>query len=920
MNKLHYSALFISLTLLACGERNQDDSEGINNPIPFVNMGDMSIGDDEGRLNKAYWDWMRFHDPSTGKIPENIKELELEFARNMTGLKSGSYVWEQRGPVNIGGRTRALEIDVLNENIWIAGGVTGGIWRSIDAGDSWTKVTAQDQIHSVTCLVQDTRPGKENIWYAGTGEYYTVVSHATWESRFSGNGIMKSTDNGLTWEELASTQSNTPETIFDANGDMDYVWKLVVDKSNMTDDVVLAAVFNGIYRSDDGGDTWTEAHGFEIGGVADYSCDMLDLVATDDGVFYATYSSDGVGKGVYRSSDGLSWTSITPGSYPGEYGRMVMAVNPLDQDVVWFFGDTDGLYGNGHSVFRYHYLSGDGSGAGGVWEDRSSGLPSETCFISEISFDPAALNTQSSFDVAIAIHPTDTSTIYIAGTSIWRNSAAFTTDTVNTWVGGYYCSPYPYDDPLFQTSYPNHHPDQHGITFLPSDPSKMINYNDGGIYLSTDCLADSVNWISKNNGYITTQFYGVGIVPGATTDEKIIGGMQDNSTFVTMYNEYDSAWVRVTGGDGMFCAITEDAEYYLGCSQYGRLFVYKLDAIGNPIAYERLDPEGGPSSYNWANSYKLDPNFTKRIYWNGRNKLWRLDNLDDVILSNDKTNKEPDHWVPIMETAVSGPAGIITDIEMCKAYPNTVWYGTQNGFLYRVNYADDDDAVIRKDITGDNFPNGSWLASIAVNPYDYDDIVVCFANYNVPSIFRTTDGGQSWYDISGNLEENTDGTGSGPSVLWVENYPDGTIFAGTSTGLYTTTFPNDSNTVWTLESGIGNVIINHMDYRTYDGRFVVGTHGRGVFSTTVEPVNVGVSESSKPQLNLYPTVATDYIMVEGIDGLDEYYIFNLNGQMIRSLPKTDVLQRIDVQGLRSGAYIFVARSGDDYVTRKFVRR
>src|SRR5690606_26204824 len=128
-----------------------------------------------------------------------------------------SFNWEQRGPWNVGGRTRAIAFDVLDENTWLAGSVTGGIWRSTDAGLTWNKVTNDLDPHSITSIVQDTRPGHENTWYAGTGEKYGVNSQTSFEALYSGDGIIKSTDNGLTWLPLSSTQSNTPTTYL-ANG------------------------------------------------------------------------------------------------------------------------------------------------------------------------------------------------------------------------------------------------------------------------------------------------------------------------------------------------------------------------------------------------------------------------------------------------------------------------------------------------------------------------------------------------------------------------------------------------------------------------------------------------------------------------------------------------------------------------------
>lgn len=103
---------------------------------------------------------------------------------------------------------------------------------------------------------------------------------------------------------------------------------------------------------------------------------------------------------------------------------------------------------------------------------------------------------QIDLDVHIAIHPTNPNVMYIAEAGFyWRSTDAFATTTNNKWIGGYQCDPLPYDDINWQLSYPNHHPDQHYMMFLPSDPNVMINVNDGGIYKTVDNLVDSVQWV-----------------------------------------------------------------------------------------------------------------------------------------------------------------------------------------------------------------------------------------------------------------------------------------------------------------------------------------------------------------------------------------------------------------------------------------
>jgi photosystem II stability/assembly factor-like uncharacterized protein len=915
MKKITY--FLLPLLLIACGKQDaQDNSEG-NNSRKIDRL--MMDGNPLEPGSRDAWNLERLADPQTGLIPPNMRRRELEFAATLPANYERSFSWDQRGPTNVGGRTRAIAFDVLDENIWFAGSVTGGIWRSADAGLSWAKVTDNLDAHSITSIVQDTRPGNENVWYAGTGEKYGVNSQTSFEALFSGNGVLKSTDGGLTWSVLPSSQSDTPTTYL-SNGDMDFVWRMVIDPSDLVNDVVLAAVYNGVMRSDDGGTTWSQVLGFTAGGFSNPGSQNLDLVVSPSGVFYCTMSSDGPDKGVYRSDDGITWTNIIAGFFPAAYGRLTMTFNPLDENILWMFGAGSTGEANGHALYRYEYVSGDGAGAGGVWSDRSPNLPDQSCLTPGINTNFAQLTTQSSFDVHMAIHPTDTSVMYIAGTSIWRNKDAFTSDTSNQWIGGYRCETLSLDSIDFDYQYENHHPDQHYLTFLPSDSSILVNSNDGGVFKTVDNLADSVAWVPMNNGYITTQPYAVMIEPGVTTSHILFAGFQDNGTWWTKTAEVDTAWKSIALGDGMYGAVTNGLDYYMTCSQRGRMYLKQIDTNGIVYAQERLDPENGPSTYNWANSLRLDPTNDKRLFWNGRTYLWRLDNLQNVPLNFDMQNKEPNYWVKIDSSYIGLPAGYITDIEMCESDSGKVWYGSSNGKLYRLDnaYAVLPASPSQVELTGADFPAGSYISSVAVDPFDSDDIVVTFANYNVPSIFRTDDGGVTWQDISGNLEENQDGTGDGPAVFWTENYIDGTIFVGTSTGLYTTSFPDSTNTVWTFEPSIGNVPVDHMDYRTFDGYFAVATHGLGVFTTHLAGGFLGMEKEEEVGLSVYPTLSTEIVNIIVPESAKNLEIYNLSGQKVYQ-EKLSGNAQVDISNFQSGAYIIVVRSGDQKWTEKFIK-
>ena len=304
-------------------------------PVKILEAEASIFGDKEDLQSRWEYEQMMLQDPKTGEIPYNYKLNDKRFAskirreaylnsrsKQASGTNTGSNVliWNSVGPNNFGGRTRAIAFDVRDENILLAGGVSGGLWKSTNFGQSWVKSTGPDQIHSSSAITQDIRPGKEDTWYAGTGELVGNSTRAP-GAPFRGDGIFKSTDNGSSWTQLASTA--TPQaTVF--SSPLQYVWDITTDPSS-TDDVVLAAVWSGIVRSADGGETWTTVLGRDLLNV-DEGTDLnevesifyTDIHRTTDNTFYATLSSntntDQLAEegGIYKSVDGITWTRILP--------------------------------------------------------------------------------------------------------------------------------------------------------------------------------------------------------------------------------------------------------------------------------------------------------------------------------------------------------------------------------------------------------------------------------------------------------------------------------------------------------------------------------------------------------------------------------------------------------------------------------
>jgi len=240
----------------------------------------------------------RLKDPSTGEIPENIREKELKYVlSNKSGMqtlprpvKYGANMsampgdqtsdWVNRGPYNVGGRTRALAIDLDNENILFAGGVSGGMWKSTNRGKTWKRVTKGDDHPSVTDIEQDPRKGMHHIWYYSTGERLGASESARNNSGFyQGNGIYKSTNNGETWDILDFTKNTTPQSFDNA---FDLIFGIEINPKNGD---LYVATFYGIFRSKDGGNTFEEVL------ESDFD-NFVDIHISKSGIIYTSLDSN----------------------------------------------------------------------------------------------------------------------------------------------------------------------------------------------------------------------------------------------------------------------------------------------------------------------------------------------------------------------------------------------------------------------------------------------------------------------------------------------------------------------------------------------------------------------------------------------------------------------------------------------------
>ena len=819
----------------------------------------MGPGDQEGRNALKAWDLERLRDPATGRIPDDIRSKELAFARHLPSRAvAKSLNWVQQGPINRGGRTRAFRVDASDPNVLMAGSATGGIWRSTDHGTSWIKTSSPMEIQNTSCFGQDIRAGHTQTWYCGTGENYGVVSGTSFEALLPGDGIFKSTDGGLSWNRLQSTVSNDPQ-VFDRKGAFKHVNSIVVDPLRMDSDIVVAAIFDGLVRSNDGGATWSTVLGLDTSITA--TSLYTEVRVSTTGVYYAAIGNGASYRGLYRSVDGLTWANIGVGVYPLAAERTVIAIDPNDENKVWFFCESPNVGTHEHSLYKYSYISGDGTGTGGSWSNRSANLPNGTC-TGFYNFDFGYINTQTSYDMCIAVHPTDSNIVYIGGTSVYRSTDGWTQPQTYKWVGGYQCDA---DDPKNYV-WPNHHPDQHWLEFPNGDPSTLYSTNDGGVHVTLNPLADSIPWTVLNTGYYTSQFYTVAIEEGSSTSPFILGGMQDNGSYLCTNTDPLQPWANVLGGDGSYCAIPEGRDFMLMSLQQGKLFKLAVDDAGTVSAFERIDPDIANPYYNFINQYVLDPVSNNKVYWCHASKLYRNNDVAGIPLTGNYYDPNPTNWEQITE--VLG-AQRLCALDISLAQPTTLFYGTTNGRVYRVDSLDTNPD--RSLLTSTEFPSASYVSCVAPNDYNAAEWLVTFSNYEVRSVFLTSDSGATWTSVSGNIEQNPDGSGNGPAVYWAMIYPtyggvNNRYFIGTSTGLYSTALLDGDNTIWEQEDpmGIGNVPINMITSRGSDGLVVVGTHGSGVFTSHLPAAPIGVAEVAENLAvgNAWPNPASELVNID----------------------------------------------------------
>ncbi len=741
---------------------------------------------------------------------------------------ASSLPWEYHGPGNIGGRLRGLVVHPNDPNILYAGSVSGGVWKSTNGGASWFP-TMNDLITlNVSALAM--KPGDPNTLYAGTGEGFFYTDN------LPGRGILKTTDGGNTWKRVHIAQGlNSPFITAIAVSPAD---PTVVYAAGRQAVPQLAALYpplpvetipdrgvSAIFKSTDSGETWqniTTGKGIEHNpsNLADnFPADVV-VSPTDANVVFGTFGLYYPG-GIWKSiNGGQAWSRLTNGlpnsNLPNTgYGRIKPAMAPSDPNVLYASFTYDRKQGDTVNLLDGAML--------GLWKTTNGGQ-SWTQATTPLTINQrnrndgntTALGSQGNYASAMIVHPTDPNIVFVGGLDIYK-----TTDGGNSWSQvSMWIPPGDSNNP---EGIPYVHGDHHVFAFdLSTNPPTLYNGSDGGVARSRD-LGNTWGVLNKDLG--VTQFYTFAVHP--TNPNIMLGGTQDNGTPMLLSGQ-ENLWRDVSGGDGWqtFFDYTDPTRIYVAQQQLN-VFRYVINyATGRFTESKSIGYIGGSNGITQRDfqkadffpPYELSPN-NPSVLVLGTNRVLRSTNRGDS-------------WTPI-SAEFNMP---LAAVAIAEGNDDVIWAATYDAKIFKT----ENNGTSWAQVTHPNLPN-RFITDLEFDPSNLNTVYLTYSGYATPHVFKSTDAGASWTNITNNLPDIPANT------IQVHPQQPNLIFLGTDIGVF---LSKDAGQTWEpCTNGLPNVQVTAIVLNPNTNRVVAGTHGRGVYSTELDSgenaeLNIEVTEIS----------------------------------------------------------------------------
>ena len=716
---------------------------------------------------ESQWFWLSHF--GNQQVPvSNIDNAQVQATQVFE--RSGDNAWVPLGPqpLNtqgpqglVSGRITAEAVNPTNSNdLWV-GGAAGGVWNSLNGGHLWNPKTDQQRTLAVGSLAVD--PNQPNTIYVGTGEA-NFNADAYW-----GIGVLKSTNHGATWTRLGGN-------IFGGLG----VGRIAVDPAN-SQILLLSAILDnfpgpkgknnsgnvGIWRSTNGGITWMQVLS---GSPASPGTDVV-FDPANPGIAFAGLGGNTTASGIYKSTDsGQTWTLLSSGVPTGSsIQRVSLGISSSGSNVYAVLGDSAGdLLGSAI------YVS---TNTGATWTAKNvSGVPGMV--------DDDTLH-QWFYDNYAAVDPTDSTgnTAYVGGVDIWQ-----TTDGGTTWKNLTHAT----------TGGPVHS-DQHALTFRSRTSSSYYLGNDGGVWSGTK----TGTFTDLNAGGLNiTQFYS-GSIGEVGPHAQLYAGAQDNGE-----DQYPGTpsrvaqWKEVLVGDGGYTAVdyTNNAIVY---QDRINLNINKSTDGGATwsIATTGINPA---DPVNFIAPLVISPSNHNELFA-GTNRVYRT--------TNGATS-----WAPI-SPALDGSVEI-NAIAVAPSNDSVIYVGYNDGKVFVTTNGG-------TSWTGGPVPGstGGFVRGLAVDPGNPSIVYVSFADFATSAghhVFKSTNGGTTWTDISTSLPNIPFS-----SILIFSEDGEQDILVGSDVGIFGT--ENGGSSWARIGHGLPNVPIDQVFMNLSGTKIFVATHGRGMW-------------------------------------------------------------------------------------------
>jgi photosystem II stability/assembly factor-like uncharacterized protein len=736
MNRKVFLVTAVALLFAACGSLSVKHLD--KGPDPYPN--------DQFFFARMYPDTVFPLETYRSALQEVARQSALNTART-TGAD-----WVQEGPYNISGRMNTVVIHPDDPDILLVGLASGGIFKTVNGGDDWYPVFDNFSWLAISHIVFD--PVDPNVVYAGTGDL-NISGYP-----FIGDGIYKSEDQGETWENTGLTEVGIVSrmVVHPSNPDIIYAGAMGIPFER-TDD-------RGLYKSTDAGLTWEQVL------FIDDDAGVIDVVsdpANPDVVYAASWNRirnnhesmvSGPDAGIWKSTDGgASWNELVVGLPGGSNSRISIEMHPVNPDVLY------ATYVGTSLSFEGMYKTTNG---GSSWSSLDIGPVDDVMSGFGWYFD------------GLAINPYDPDQLFVRGVDLVK-----TEDDGDDWEDG--------DD--FTV-----HADKHAMAFFSAN--EYILATDGGLYITSN---DGNTWTDLED-IQSSQFYHVDLNPHEPG--LFWGGMQDNGT---AKGKEDLDWDRIYGGDGFHSEFrADDPDVFYVEWQSGNI-------VGNDGS-DFFDATDGIDNFdrrNWNTPYMIS-RFDNDVLYAGTYRMYKSDNgvyPDFTAISPDLTDG----------IIFASSFHTLTTIDEDHFDPDVLYTGSTDANVYR---------TLNGGASWDNVSLGlpeHYVTDVVTSPSTPDRVFVTHSGYKenefIPHVHRSDDNGDTWVDISGNLPELA------VNAIAVHPNNDDKLFVATDGGVY---FTYDGGENWDrLGNNMPVITVYDIEFDYPQNKVIAGSYARGIWSIDV---------------------------------------------------------------------------------------